>query len=273
MAEQWQVDGPRIIDVGSDQERIESLVVALIGGHVGVVTHSDSPSARVEVTSVEGLPLRVSWDGHVLKVMHDKQSAGSLFDALRRLIDQPGDQRAEVSISVPASVRVSVSTVSAGVVASGLRRGLTANTVSGELTVSDIEGTTKLNTVSGAAECAGLRGEAKLNTVSGSITVQDSDIRAAKLNTVSGGIALDLRNGRADVSSNSVSGDVTVRAPYTGYAVSASSATSQVVIDGQSFGRAERAAWGDGRSHGWAGGSAATLRQGDESLRIKANSV
>jgi hypothetical protein len=28
MAEQWLVDGPRVIDVGSDRERVEKVVVA-----------------------------------------------------------------------------------------------------------------------------------------------------------------------------------------------------------------------------------------------------
>ena len=62
MAEQWLVDGPRVIDVGSDRERVEKVVVGIIGGRVNVVTHDDGYGARVEVSNVEGLPLRVSWD-------------------------------------------------------------------------------------------------------------------------------------------------------------------------------------------------------------------
>jgi hypothetical protein len=256
--QQWQVDGPRIIEVGDPQERVAALQVAIVGGHVGVVTHDDSPVARLEVAEVEGPPLTVSWDGRTLRVLHGKDATDSVIAALRRLIEEPGRHRAEVSLSMPAHARTTISTVSASVVAGGLRAGLTVNTVSGEVALHDVSGRTKLNTVSGAAECVGLDGDVKLNTVSGAITVQDSRIGAAKLNTVSGEITLDLRNGRATLASNSVSGDVTVRAPYTGYAVTATSATGQVVVDGRLLAK--------GRSPG-------TLTDGDGSLQISANSV
>ena len=188
------------------------------------------------------------------------QAVQKLFDTLRRLVEQPARQRVELSLSVPPGVEVTVSTVSAPILASGLRQGVTANTVSGEVTLSDIEGPTKLNTVSGSAECVGLRGRAKLNTVSGSLTVQASEVQSASLNTVSGEIVLDLSNGRAEISSNSVSGDVTVRAPYTGYAVSATSAAGQVVVDGRLLAKGTRR-------------GPRKLSEGDESLRVRANSV
>jgi hypothetical protein len=277
MAEEWLVDGPRVIDVGNDRERVEKVVVAIIGGHVDIVTHDEGYGARVEVSGVDGLPLRVSWDGRTLKVMHGKDGESSFLDTLRRIVEQMSGQRADVSISVPASARASVSTASAPIVASGLRRGLTANTVSGEMTISDVQGRSTVNTVSGATECADLAGEVKINSVSGAVTVQSSDIPRARINTVSGEIALDLLNGRLDVQSNSVTGDVTIRAPFTGYAVTATSATGQVIVDGQSLHSGGRSGmppggWGDGIP-GSSGGKGATLRSGDESLTLRANSV
>ena len=277
MAEQWLVDGPRVIDVGNDRERVEKVVVAIIGGHVDVVTHDEGYGARVEVSSVEGLPVRVSWDGRTLKVMHGKDGDSTVLETLRRLVERVGGQRAEVSVSVPASARASVSTASAPIVVSGLRRGLTANTVSGEMTISDVHGCSTVNTVSGATECADLVGEVKINSVSGAVTVQGSDIPRARINTVSGEVALDLVNGRLDVQSNSVTGDVTIRAPFCGYAVTATSATGQVIVDGQSLQTGARAGmppggWGDGMPGG-SGGRSGTLRSGDESLILRANSV
>jgi hypothetical protein len=264
MSQQWQVDGPKVIDVGDENERVRRVVVALVGGTVDVVTHDDSPTARVEVSSVEGLPLQVSWDGRTLKVMHGKDADETVWDALRRLMERWGRNSAVVSISVPSGASATVSTMSASAVIGGLRNGLTANTVSGGLTLGDIHGRIVANTVSGAVECADLVGDAWLNSVSGAVTVRSSDIPKAKINTVSGDIALDLNNAVGRVSSNSVSADVTVRAPFTGYAVTASSATGQVVIDGQSLGR--RAAHQPGPGGG-------TLRSGDESMQLKANAV
>ncbi|MGB8381065.1 MAG: DUF4097 family beta strand repeat-containing protein [Dermatophilaceae bacterium] len=264
MAESWQIDGPRVLDIGGEDERVRSLVVGLVGGHVDIVTHVDSPTARVEVSEVEGLPLQVSWDGRTLKVMHGKESDQSMLDALKRLFENFGRNRATVSVSIPSDAKVSVNTVGASAVINGLRRGVTTNTVSGSLTLSDIEGKVSINTVSGNTECVDLRGDTRLISVSGEITVQSSSIPTATLNTVSGDIALDLTNAAAQLSSNSVSGDITVRAPFTGYAVTANTASGQVVIDGRSLGRAT------GKKTSGANG---TLRSGDESLQLKANAV
>lgn len=272
MAENWLVEGPRIIDVGSERERVEKVVVAIVGGHVDIVTHEDGYGARVEVSRVEGLPVRVTWDGRTLKVMHGKDAESNVFEALRRLVDRVGGQQADVSISVPASAHATLATVSAPIVVSGLRRGLVANTVSGEMTISDVHGTSTINTVSGATECAELVGEVKINSVSGAVTVQGSNIPRARVNTVSGEVALDLVNTHLDVQSNSVSGDLTIRAPFSGYAVTATSATGQVIVDGQSLRGGRRGGMPSG-SYPGAPGQSGTLRSGAESLRLRANSL
>lgn len=263
MSEQWLVEGPKVIDVGGEGEQVRSLMVALVGGHVDVVTHDDSPTARVEVSQVQGLPVRVSWDGKNLRVMHGKEAGESVLDALRRVFEAMGRTSAVVSVSVPAQAKVSVNTVTAAAVVSGLRKGVKANTVSGSVTLSDIEGGVSVNNVSGAVECVDLHGAARLVTVSGGVTVQSSELPTARLNTVSGEVVLDLSNGKADIASNSVSGDVTIRAPFGGYAVTGNSASGRVVVDGRAMGRPQS------RSAGASG----SLRGGDEALRIKANSV
>ena len=75
-------------------------------------------------------------------------------------------------------------------------------------------------------------------------------------------MTLDLTDGGAQIQSNSVSGDVTVRIPQGGgYDVSAHTASGHVVIDGQSMNA------NTPHQHG------GRLSDGDKALVIKANSV
>ncbi len=212
-ARQWRIEGPKVLDIGDEHERVMRLTVAVVGGRVDVVTHDDSPTARVEVTEVEGLPLVVSWDGGTLRVTHGKDSDKNVLDMLRRTFESVGRSTVRVSISVPVETRTAVSTVTAAALVSGVRAGVKANTVSGTLTLSDLHGDLDLNTVSGNVECHGLSGPLTVNAISGAVTVQGSDLPTVRINTVSGDIVLDLRTAHSNVRSNSVSGDVTVRAP------------------------------------------------------------
>src|SRR5689334_19873629 len=239
MSEEWSIDTPRVLDIGGDNERVRRLSVAVVGGRVDVVTHSDSPTARVEVESVRGTPLRVRWDGDRLKITHGVEP-GSIMDRVRSAIEGFERNRVVLSISIPEDAETSVSTVSASGLLAGMRAGARANTVSGSITLDDVVGSTDVNTVSGDVECQHLRGPLKVNSVSGSVTAQQSDISDVSIHTVSGDVTLDLTNGAASIGSNSVSGDVTVRAPHDGYDVTANTASGQVVVDGRSLGRGQR---------------------------------
>src|SRR6476659_3463484 len=199
MAQQWEIDGPKVLDIGGEGETVHKLKVGLVGGHVDIVTHDDSSTARLEVHEVVGRPLQVTWTGSTLRVSHIKEDADNLFESLKQSFASFGNQRlrARVSLSVPAAADVSVSTVSADALVNGVRAEVRANTVSVALTLDDIDGDVKTN-------------------------------------TVSGDIALDLTSGAAQISSNSVSGDVTVRIPAGGgFDVTAHTASGQVVIDGR----------------------------------------
>ena len=148
---------------------------------------------------VVGRPLQVTWTGSTLRVSHVKDDDGNLFESLKRSFGSFGDKQlsARVSLSVPSTTEVGVSTISAEALVNGVRAEVRANTVSGVLTLDDITG----------------------------------DVKA---NTVSGDITLDLTSGKARISSNSVSGDVTVRIPPGGgFDVTAHTASGQVVIDGR----------------------------------------
>ena len=259
MSQEWMVDSPRVLDIGGDGEQVRALSVAVVGGRVDVVTHTDSPTARVEVADVQGMPVRVAWDGSKLKITHGVDGS-RILDKVRQAFDGLEHNRVALSISVPEQTQTSVSTVSATALLAGLRNGAKANTVSGSLTLDDIRGPVDINTVSGDVECGGLDGPLKVNSVSGAVTAQRSDVPEVSIHTVSGDVTLDLVNGTTSIGSSSVSGDVTVRAPHDGYDVKASLASGQVVIDGRTFDKHSRPA--NGR-----------LSDGAGSLRLKANAV
>ena len=235
MSEEWSIDTPRVLDIGGEGEQVRELSVALVGGRVDVVTHTDSPTARVEVAAVEGMPLKVTWDGSKLKITQGVDST-SILDKVRRAFDGIERNRASISVSIPEDATASVSTVSAQALLAGLRSGAKANTVSGSLTLDDIAGAVDVNTVSGDVECGDIRGPAQgqLGLGRRHRPAQRRSPRSS-INTVSGDITLDLINGAASIRSNSVSGDVTVRAPHGGYDVKANTASGQVVIDGRTI--------------------------------------
>jgi len=262
MTQEWQIDGPKVLDVGGEFETVRKLSLGLVAGRVDIITHDDSPTARVEVHEVQGQPLLVTWNGSELKVSHVKDKNGSLWESLKSLGQDWGRRSARMSISVPASTDISANTVSADTLINGVRAKVKASTVTGGITLDDITGYVDANTVSGDIECHAIDGDLKGNSVSGELTVQASRLDQISLNTVSGDITLDLTDGRAQIQSNSVSGDVTVRIPGGGgYDVSARTATGQVVIDGQSM---------HGNAAHQRGG---VLSEGNKALVIKANSV
>lgn len=264
-AQEWQIDGPKVLDIGDENERVTKLEVGVVGGRVDVVTHNDSPTARVEVTSVEGLPVRVKWDGGTLRVIHGKDDDKNIMDMLKGTFETFGKNRVVLSISVPYDARATVSSVSAAAVVSGLQNTVKVNSVSGAITVNDLRGGIDLNTVSGDIEGDALTGPTSVNTVSGPVTLQASDLPEVKVNTVSGDITLDLVSGKSRIKSNSVSGDVTVRAPFSGFDVEGNTASGQVVVDGRQLTRG-----GGGHGKHDRGGR---LREGDGAMEIKANAV
>ena len=262
MAQEWQIDGPKVVDIGDEFETVSSLKLGLVAGRVDIVTHNDSPTARLEVHEVEGQPLLVTWDGSTLQVSHVKEKDGSLWESVKSFSLDKAKRSARISISVPATAHINASTVSAEALITGVRARVKANTVTGVITLDDITGDVDANTVSGDIEGHALTGDFKGNSISGALTVQASRLGQIRLNTVSGNIALDLTDGRAQIQSNSVSGDVTVRIPSGGgYDVAAHTAVGHVVIDGQSM---------NGDAPFQRGGQ---LSDGDKALVIKANSV
>jgi DUF4097 and DUF4098 domain-containing protein YvlB len=261
MGQQWEITEPKLLDVGGEGERVAALSVALIGGHVDVVTHDDTGAASVEVQEVVGPPLKVTWDGRKLEISHVKAEGSSMWETIKGLGGGvSGNVRARVSVSVPNDAKTSINTVSAGAVVSGIHANASLNTVSGDVAADDLDGRLEINGVSGTFEGRNLRGRLEANTVSGGITVHQSALDPIELNGVSGDITLDLTDFRTRVESNTVSGDVTVRVPQGGgYRVKVSTMSGAAIVDGMKLG---------GKWH--RGGEA---RDGDEALRISANSM
>ncbi|MEO7069350.1 MAG: DUF4097 family beta strand repeat-containing protein [Nostocoides sp.] len=277
MAQNWSIDGPRLLDIGGDGETVTGLDVTLIAGHVDVVTHDDSPTARLEVTEVTGQPLEVSWDGSQLRISHSPIPGGlssignlselfgsgsaSFLAGLKEKFAGLDRNSARLSVSVPVGARVDVKTVSATALVSGVSASVAVKTVSGSLTVDDIVGPTAITTVSGDVEASRLDGVAAIKSVSGAVTVSSSALPSADVKTVSGDITLDLTNAASAISATSVSGDLTVRAPYAGFDVTASSVSGAVVAGGRRLGGGSRPA---AKGH---------LREGDGGLKITAKTV
>jgi hypothetical protein len=262
MAQEWQIDGPKVLDIGGEFETVKKLSLGLVSGRVDIVTHDDSPTARLEVHEVDGQPLLVTWDGSTLQVSHVKDKNGNLWESVKSFGQDMGRRSARISVSVPATTDINANTVSADTLINGVRARVKANTVTGAITLDDITGNVDANSVSGDIECHALSGDFKGNTVSGELTVQASRLSRINLNTVSADVTLDLTDGRAQIQSFSVSGDVTVRIPRGGgYDVTARTAAGQVVIDGQSM---------HGNAQHQRGGM---LSEGDKALVVKATSV
>lgn len=257
---EWLVDGPRVIDVGDDGEVVRRLRVSVVGGRVDVVGH-DSPTARIEVSAVEEVPLRIAWDGSELRISQLPDRDGGILGLLTQRLAGIDRAAAVLSVSVPTGTRTSVGTVTASALVTGVTAPVRVKTVSGPLALDTITGDVDANTVSGDVECADVTGQLVVRTVSGSLTARACTLAAVRIDTVSGDVTLDLRNSAATIASSSVSGDVTVRAPRGGYDVEMRTPSGHVVVDGTELGRGPQCL-GGGR-----------IVDGDGALKVRARSA
>lgn len=265
MTQEWQIDTARVLDIGEENERVEKLRLRIVGGRVDVVTHDDSPTARIEIADVVGPPVRVAWDGRTVRIVQGKdEDKTSVMETIRKTLEGLSKASARVSVSVPTGCEVDLATVGADQLVTGVNATVRAKTVSGTTTISDVRGETDVSTVSGEVEVARITGRLAINAVSGEVTVIDATVPRAKINTVSGAVTLDLLDADTEVKANAVSGDVTVRVPASGYDVVGTSISGAVIIDGQRFARS---------AGGAKGGETGRLREGDGRLRIRSNSI
>lgn len=202
--EKWLVapGQTKIIDI----ELVRKLKVGLIGGKIDVIGH-DEPGARIEVHSVMGKDLKISMDGDTLEIDHPQlrwDNFIEVFGCFR------GTAQADLSLMVPRDVVLKLGVVSADALISGLRNDAKLSTVSGDLVIDDATGDLDLNAVNGEISVRNHVGTIGVHTLTGEVTASGS-IRRFGLDGVSSDVFLDLEGTPDQVTTNTVSGNLTVR--------------------------------------------------------------
>ena len=206
---EWTVRERTVLEIA---DPIRSVDVRVVSGRVNLVP-GDSDGAHLEVTEIDGPPLRVTVDNGRLTVAHDDLQWASLLGFRLRSRDR---RRAVVSIAVPASCAAAVGVVTADAVVAGIEGEVRVRCVSGDVTLDGTVGAVHVQTVSGDVELRDVTGALALTTVSGELTIVDGRPPSVHAKSVSGDVTLDLHpSGTVEVDVTTVSGDLTVRVPAT----------------------------------------------------------
>ncbi|MZD03480.1 DUF4097 family beta strand repeat protein [Streptomyces sp. SID5785] len=205
---EWSVAEPQKL---AFDEPVTALHVRVVNGTVNVMA-TDEPSARLEISEIEGPPLRVTSQGGTLSVAYDDLP----WKGFLKWLDRKGWHRsAVVTLAVPAGTRVEVGVVGAGAVVSGLEGAVEVKGVTGDTTLVGVTGPVRTSTVSGSVEAQAVTGDLRFNSVSGDLTVVEGSGSFVKADTVSGAMIVDLDPaGPTDVSLTSVSGEIAIRIPH-----------------------------------------------------------
>jgi hypothetical protein len=202
-ASEWTIEAPASLEF----DDVTELRVRLIAGSVAVLATTGKPS--LEVSSIEGDPLTVTYEDRVLTVAHENLNWEGLLKWLR-----PQRHAATVTVSVPRKCRAQVGVVSATAVMSGMRARASVKSVSGGITLDGVTGDVDANTVSGAVEAQGINGKLNFNTVSGDLTLADGWLERLDVNGVSGDVTADLDlDPLGGMQVTTVSGEVMLRLP------------------------------------------------------------
>jgi len=256
---EWSVAEPRKLTFG---EPVTALHVRIASGTVNVVGVDDDGSARLEVSSMEGPPLKVTQEGGTLTVAYEDLP----WKGFLKWLDRKGWHRsAVISLTVPARTRVEVGVVSATAMISGIDGPAAVKGIFGDTTLVGLSGPVRADTVSGNVEAQALRGDLRLHSVSGDLTVIDGSSPSVRVESVSGAVIVDLDPaGRtSDINLTSISGDIAVRLPHP--------ADAEVEVDSASG--AVSSAFDDLRVGGHWGAKKITGRLGAGTGRLKATTV
>src|SRR6266566_5010298 len=200
---QWTIEAPTSLEF----DDVTGLRVRLIAGSVAVLATDGKPS--LQVSSVEGDPLSVTYEGGVLTVAHENLSWEGLLKWLR-----PQRHSATVTVSVPRKCAAQVGVVSATAVMSGISARASVKSVSGGITLDGITGDVDANTVSGALEAQGINGRLNFRTVSGDLTLADGWLERLDASVVSGDVTADVDlDPLGGMQVTTVSGEVVLRLP------------------------------------------------------------
>lgn len=203
----WTVRERTVLEIA---ERIDSVDVRVVSGHVSVLP-GDSEGAHLEVTEIDGPPLRVTVENGRLTIAHEDLHWSSLLSFRLRSRDR---RRAVVSVAVPARCAANVGVVTADAIVAGLVGEVAVRCVSGDITLDATAGGVQVQTVSGDVDLRDVQGAVSLTTVSGEVTIVDGHPPTVHAKSVSGDVTLDLRpEGAVEVDVTTVSGDLTIRVP------------------------------------------------------------
>ncbi|MFG2625606.1 DUF4097 domain-containing protein [Streptomyces sp. NPDC048473] len=209
---------------------VTSLNVRIVGGTVNVVG-TEEPTARLEISAIDGPPLIVTQEGGTLTVAYE----GLPWNGFLKWFDLKGWHRsAVVSLTVPAGSAVEVGVVGAGAVVSGIRGRTDVRGVSGDTTLVGLAGPVRAETVSGSVEAQSVTGELRFQTVSGDLTVVEGAGAPVRADSVSGNMVLDLDpTGKpTDIQLATVSGEVAIRLPHPADATVEANTASGAVSNG-----------------------------------------
>jgi hypothetical protein len=199
----WTIEAPTSLEF----DDVTGLRVRLIAGSVAVLATDGKPA--LDVSSVEGDPLTVTYEGGVLTVTHENLTWEGLLKWLR-----PQRHSATVTVTVPRKCPTQVGVVSATAVMSGISSRASVKSVSGGITLDGVAGDVDANTVSGALEAQGINGRLNFRTVSGDLTLADGWLERLDANMVSGDVTADIDlDPLGGMQVTTVSGEVTLRLP------------------------------------------------------------
>lgn len=195
----WSVAEPSKL---SFDDPVTTLQVRIVNGTVNVVG-IDEGSARLEVTEIEGPPLRVTQQDGTLTVGYEELPCKGFLKWLDRKVWR---RSTVVSLAVPARTRVEVGVVGASTVVSGVDGRADVKGVTGDTTLVGLTGSVRATTVSGNVQAQAVTGDLRLNSVSGDLTVIEGSCPTVKADSMSGSIILDIgpTSSPADVSLTSV---------------------------------------------------------------------
>jgi len=200
--ERWLIEGAKTIDVGL----VRRLKVGLLAGNIDIIAHDES-TARIEVHSVSGKPLKISIEGDQLEIDHPQIGWDNWLEVFRSSKDRAN---ADISVAVPRDVALKMGVVSATALVSGLRGDATISTVSGDIVIDGVSGDLQLNAVSGELQVSDHHGKVSAKTVNGGIAVT-GEVISFTGDGVNGDMFLDLIGVPDRVRVNTVSGDITAR--------------------------------------------------------------
>ncbi|MHC3815799.1 DUF4097 family beta strand repeat-containing protein [Streptomyces sp. DT9] len=250
----WAIAEPQKL---AFDEPVTALSVRIVNGTVNVVG-TDEPTARLEVTGIEGPPLIVTQKDGVLTVTYEDLA----WQGLLKWFDRKGWHRhAAVSLAVPAGSAVEVGVVGAGAFVSGIRGRTDVRGVTGDTTLVGLAGPVGAETVSGNVEAQAVTGDLRFHSVSGDLTVVEGAGASVRAESVSGNMVLDLDpNGKpTDIRLTTVSGEVAIRLPHPADAKVEANTASGSVSNGFEDLRVN-GQWGSKRITGTLGSGSGTLK-------------